>query len=370
VPPINCGDSSGSDQERRLGRLPWKSLGISELRDGSGETLWYAVSSNFKENTRISRLNSDSMRIQSASAFVSTAGSITVRNEAGVVVFDGSAGTGVVAVIIAPGSSLLRQDGLQQDRSAANINNPTHYLDNVSPAIDVLVATPEDNATFVDNVLDGFFSGPVRNTNGQIVANDRIAVITLAEIAAAMEQRVIGEISHCLSDYAAQIENKGRLPWAAPMADSASGTYDDSSGTVFGRLPDDFTNTSADSGGPMLSNWTGTCLVNGSNPWFINNWREIVLYSLADGYKPVNPLVPGNCGTCITVNLATSARTNRAFAVLVAGRSLTGQSRATTAEKGTIANYLEGDNATPLDGSFQSLTATSTFNDRLRFFPE
>ena len=44
-----CGSMSGdSGQEQRLGRLPWKTLGLPDLRDGYGERLWYAVSSKYK----------------------------------------------------------------------------------------------------------------------------------------------------------------------------------------------------------------------------------------------------------------------------------------------------------------------------------
>src|SRR5882672_3976399 len=31
-----------------IGRLPWKTLGLPDVRDGAGECLWYAVSANFK----------------------------------------------------------------------------------------------------------------------------------------------------------------------------------------------------------------------------------------------------------------------------------------------------------------------------------
>jgi hypothetical protein len=155
------------------------------------------------------------------------------------------------------------------------------------------------------------------------------------------------------------------------MTNSASGTYSDVSGVRFGRLPDDLTNTFADSGNAMLLNWTGTCQINnGSNPWFRDNWREIVFYSIADGHKPVDPLLPGNCGSCITINFAGSSKTDRTFVVLVAGRSLPTQGRTTPAEKGSIANYLEGENVTPLDDLFESKSPTGTFNDRVRYFPD
>ncbi len=35
-------------QWQRLGRLPWKTLGLPDLRDAFGERLWYAVSSKHK----------------------------------------------------------------------------------------------------------------------------------------------------------------------------------------------------------------------------------------------------------------------------------------------------------------------------------
>src|SRR3954467_875417 len=44
-----CGSLDGtSGQATRLGLLPWKTLGLPSLRDGSGERLWYAVSTKYK----------------------------------------------------------------------------------------------------------------------------------------------------------------------------------------------------------------------------------------------------------------------------------------------------------------------------------
>src|SRR5689334_22878221 len=50
-----CG-LAGTNQ---LGRLPWKTLGIPDLRDGSGERLWYAVSGDFKSGPLTTPVNSD-----------------------------------------------------------------------------------------------------------------------------------------------------------------------------------------------------------------------------------------------------------------------------------------------------------------------
>lgn len=345
-----CGNASGSTgQNLRLGRLPWKSLGLPDLRDSYGERLWYAVSNNFKKNTRTSTLNSD------------TNGTITVRNADGSIRYDSSASNGVVAVIIAPGEGITRQDGLQQDRTAANINSPLHYLDNIMS---------EDNADFDETVTltNGFFNGIVRDANGAVIANDRLIAITRDEIMAAIEKRVAQEVFNCLKDYALDPLNQGRLPWAAALNPAASPSYDDVSGSRFGRLPDTFNNTVIDSGAsPMKNGWTTLCKLNVGTWW--SNWRELVFYAVADAYKPTSMPLP-SCGLCLAVN-PPSVAADKSFVVVVARRSLPGggQSRTTNAQKGAIANYLESQNATPLDDLFEQNSTTATFNDATLFAP-
>ena len=45
-----CAGSCGSSLVSVMGRLPWKTLGLDALKDGSGECLWYAVSGTYKNN--------------------------------------------------------------------------------------------------------------------------------------------------------------------------------------------------------------------------------------------------------------------------------------------------------------------------------
>lgn len=82
----------------RLGRLPWKTLGIGDVRDGSGERLWYAVSERYKNNPRILPLNLD------------TSGTWSMLSAEGVL-WDATQGDGLVAVLIAPMQPLVREDG-------------------------------------------------------------------------------------------------------------------------------------------------------------------------------------------------------------------------------------------------------------------
>ena len=340
---LSCGNAAGSTgQALRLGRLPWRSLGLPDLRDSAGERLWYAVSNSFKENTRRNPLNSD------------TTGTITVRDASGNVVFDGSLTTGVVAVIVAPGMPLAGQD-----RSVAGVNNASNYLE---------AAAGENNATFVDSGSDGFVMGPVRDAGQNIILNDRIVVITRDEIMAAIERRVAAEALNCLSEYAAA--NQGRYPWAAALNIAAPPDYLDTDGARFGRIPDTpFTRTVATSAA-MTDDWTGTCSIASISGWWLNNnWKEMVFVAIADTSKPVGPLVPAPAcspATCLTVNPPSAAASVR-VAVLVAGSQLGAQLRATNAQKGSVSNYLDQIENTNGDDVFSVLMRSATFNDSLAY---
>ncbi len=345
----------------RLGRLPWHTLKIPDLRDHGGERLWYAISTNFKNNPRTGVLNAD------------TSGTISVRDGAGGLLFDGGATSGIVAIVVAPGPPLQRQDGLLQDRSVANFNNSSHYLDNIAA---------EDNANFTDGTANGFFFGPVRNPADPalLIANDRIVVITRDEIMAAMEKRVATEVMNCLVGYASDPANGGHFPWPADIVTSGGGNFNDTAGTLFGRLPDLMCNTGGDGitlpcNTPppgtvpgMLTTWGGVPNCNVTNSWFLNNWREQVFFAVANAYKPAGGIP--SCGACITVNTDSSPPVlNRRAIVLVAGSPLTGQMRMTAAQKGTVTNYLEMENSSPLDGVLETRTPSGVFNDRVRYFP-
>lgn len=350
----SCGSADGSTfQDRRLGRLPWKSLGLDDLRDASGERLWYAVSNNFKEKTRHFPLNSD------------TTGTIQVVEANGAVI------PNVIAVVIAPGPPLQRLNAATaQDRSPGNENDPANYLDE---------SATEDNVDFVDGTTNGFTNGIVRDAQGRILVNDTMLVITYGDLMPQLEKQVAATVMNCLATYAAYSDatknNLGRYPWATSLASSAAGNYNDTANTLFGRIPDLMCNTGGEgaleaacspgSSPPitgtnpgMVSNWGGipSCTIN--DPWYRDNWREQVFYALADAYKP--GVGTPACGLCLTIG----AITNRQVAVLVGRQPLSGQNHA---DKANIGNYLEGGNATPYDAVFEANAVSLSFNDLLVF---
>lgn len=176
-------ETACSSAASRLGRLPWKTLGVGDIRDGAGERLWYAVSNRYKNNPRVLPLNSE------------TIGTVSLRNATGAVINNGSATSGLVAVIVSPGQPLTRSDGLVQGRSVANQNNPIHYLD---------IAFGEDNANFDDETTNGFILGPIKvmqNNQMVTISNDIALSIARDEINAVMEPRVLIEVAEAVNYY-------------------------------------------------------------------------------------------------------------------------------------------------------------------------
>jgi len=274
-----CGSLDGSSgQEQRLGRLPWKTLGLPALADGDGERLWYAVSSKYKGllNCGISRACVD---MSPAAAL----GTITVRDPAGRVVHDGTIGSaaharegGAVAVVIAPGAPLARlaADGSRAmqrrdcapgdcDAEGVCVATPPQHAATCDPANYLDRAPTEDNADFADRNDaagragngNGFIEGPVAIAGGAVVVNDRLLALTWRDVMPAMMRRVALEVLHCLRDYATRPENGGRYPWPAPAC-APFGAAPDTGGALLGGLADTpFARTSAAGGGAMLDRW-------------------------------------------------------------------------------------------------------------------
>ena len=261
-----CGSLAGDrGQEERLGRLPWKTLGLPDLRDGHGERLWYAVSTRYKGLLNCAA-SAACVDLSPATAL----GTITVRDSAGAVLHDGRLADadrgGAAAVILAPGPPLAREtpagEARAQRRDCAPgdcdahgrcVTEPPQRAARCDPANYLDLAPPErsgeDNAAFHDRSDagralngDGFIQGPVRDERGRVAVNDRIAVVAYADVMPRITRRVGLELAQCLAFFASRPENGGRLPRASPSCPGA--------GTA-GRIPD----TPFDSAPGMLPRW-------------------------------------------------------------------------------------------------------------------
>jgi type II secretory pathway pseudopilin PulG len=179
---LPCPDASDNGTQQgscglpanRVGRLPWKSLGLPDLRDGSGERLWYAVSERYTNSPIVGTLNS------------LTPAEYTVD------------GASAIAIVFAPGPLVA-----PQVRDTANKFNIANYLEG-------------------------------ENANGDAVftasgVNDRLLVITHDTLFPAVEMRVARQVRQVLLEYFAA---NSYLPFANDYSGALAGCVPSSGGRV------------------------------------------------------------------------------------------------------------------------------------------
>lgn len=245
----NAEGLSGNECPDYIGRLPWKTLGLPELRDGSGEVLWYALSRNFRNNAAAEPINTD------------TKGTITVYSGATGTVMTNQA----VAVIFAPGSVVGSQNRLSSATAACTAPTGTILLDRCA-------ANYLETADTTNNAV--LPAGPYIAAQATTSFNDRLLVVTAADVMIPVEKRAAREILSLLQLYkTASAGSCDCYPWA-DVSDGAA-----NAGLQYGRVPlltTDLTNP-ADS--PL--NWGGFGSIVVA-PWLTNNrWWWVFFYTLA-----------------------------------------------------------------------------------------
>jgi len=384
-PPCGVTDVS------RIGKLPWKTLGLEPLADSSGTCLWYAVSGTYKNNPMTQMMNDDNeglFRVMAPDGVTLQAGS-SVENRA-------------VAVIFAPGSAI----GASQSRTftvgslcgGSGSYTASRYLDN-----DTVHGINNSVVSATANAVSTFVAGPVQ-ASGNPIVNDRLAFITKDDIFDAINRRadfanattnplrlMTQKAAECIADYGRHnLAGLGdmRLPWAARSA-PATGTdctYRDGTALtliMYGRLPN---RVSVSRGLTQTNNSiaqatrcstlsyyqldAAACPAGWSTyaPWW-SNWKDHVFYMVGNNFRPAAaPSLTCSAGNCLTVN------GTGLYAAIVAfsGKKLASQTRATSSDQLDFANYLEGSNlkssipsTTTGNGNYQSGSATATFNDVL-----
>lgn len=218
----NLGVSPSTECASYLGRLPWMTLGLPDVRDSSGERLWYAVSPSFRNHPSVSPLNSG------------TAGELELEI-AGI-----NPAKQVAAIIIAPGFALSNQL-----RDVANPNTPANYLEGVNNNGDLkyISAAPSDNF------------------------NDRLLALTTDKLFHTVAARVAQEVRLFLSEYRA---SSGYYPFANNYVDGTPYPCED--GLSEGRIP-----LVIQSGCGSLQEWP----IGTPPEWFYsNNWHLFTHYAM------------------------------------------------------------------------------------------
>jgi len=268
------GDEEGSCSPGAIGRLPWKTLGIEEVRDGYGEPLWYVIDGAFRRRWGLfpstnQPINSDTR--PSVQAYSPDATNLVTPS-----------GAEAVAIVIAPGTVLGNQvRGTNSEKVAR-----TNYLESAMPPV---IPVARNNVT----VNGPFIQGEIKDLQGNVVLNDRLAIITARDLMPLIEKRVAKELKAILQNY---YDANAYYPYPAKydstdcldvgnMAYSTACSSD--SNICRGRLPDTALPVGW-SGGYALPGW-----------FFFNLWGQVIYYAV--GTSHLNS-IPVGCSPTLTVN--------------------------------------------------------------------
>ncbi len=200
----------GNDCPSYIGHLPWKTLGLPDLRDGQGERLWYALSKHFHDDNS-NHINSDSV------GTLNITGTQTSNNAAAILFSAGNALAGDSradtqnAICTSLAGTSLAASAVPQSDCASNYLENNNALASTATAPNTLYQAGKPG----DNLI-----------------NDQLLPITQAQLMQVIETRIAREVKSCLDNYALAMGNK--YPWAVP----AQNWYlSGEANTQFGRIP-------------------------------------------------------------------------------------------------------------------------------------
>jgi hypothetical protein len=308
---------AGNDCPSYIGRLPWKTLGLSDLRDGYGERLWYALSPAFRDDNSAWPLNSN------------TKGSLPVYNADGTTL-QTQAGYDAVAVIFSPGSPV----GAQTRNTAAQQNDAANYLDTANSRNNAISGGP-----FIAGVKSSTF-------------NDQLLYITTKDLMPLVERLVAGVVKKALDDYYAA---HNYYPWADNITSTVS--YGSNAGLNRGWLPDD-ASTNPGWPDPSTPNWQA-----GSPPqWFFDNqWYALIYYSVAKSYTVDSSM----CTSCLSFTLFVDGNSGVRALFFMPGTPIGTLTRAID----NLSDYLEDAENTNDDDVYTSPSSQDRDRDHLYWLP-
>lgn len=245
-----------------IGRLPWQTLGLPDLRDASGERLWYALSQQFTDANAVNGNTTGELNVT---------GTVSATNAA--------------AIVFAPGVSVNGQS-----RDGERRFSVTHFVESYTGP-----------TTFITHAADSAY-------------NDQLMVISSADIFLVVDRRIAKELQNSLQAY--YTTSAGRLPWySTACTGSVCSTVNPLPATppTAIALPE--------SGTSYLP--TDDAILNAALPaWFVaNQWNSVVSYRVdsncAAGLAPCGGAFsgysPGSTGSVLigftggTANAGTKA---------------------------------------------------------------
>jgi len=293
-----------------IGRFPWKTLGVSDLRDGNGERLWYALTPSFRDHSTGGILNSD------------TPGQLTITGVA--------PASGVIATVFSPGAVVGTQA-----RDTANQNNVANYLEGGNE-------TGITTNTFVTAQATSSF-------------NDKLLPITSDALFSVVTMRVVREIRTVLRAYYAA---NGYFPNANRFSVSTSGLgpYPCEDNLRQGRIPLTVRNPPQCT---AQADWGGSYTLPS---WFANNnWNRLLFYAVSAPCAGAVDILCDTLGNPLTL-MGSPARA----LMIGTGRGFTSQAnRPCGATNCTVTDLLEDAENTNGNDVFVYPVLSPPNNDRL-----
>ena len=227
---VGVAAASCSNATATVGRLPWKTLGIDQLRDGWGEPLWYVLSPGFR----------------SAPINFGSPGQLS---------YNGAANA-AVAVLIAPGRPL---------NTLANPATAPVGCTKVDQQVAARNAATLNPANFLEC---GNATGSYANPGTSVWSNDRVLTVTAAEwadaIAGPVADRLQRQVAPKLAGWdAAELAATGKS-WASASPNGYSRPYLPFASTFGDPTTNDYCGNAAatpvrEGLAPVASRSSGTC---------------------------------------------------------------------------------------------------------------
>jgi len=255
--------TSGTNCATYVGRLPWKQLGLGDLRDGDGECLWYALAPVFRNAMNVSGANSRVNYPLNSN----TVGTITLKDSSG-----HTLASNLAAVILAPGAVLSGQSRTGTTTNCGGNTTAANYLE---------TANGISNATgnYDTTTLALTFVASEANSS----FNDKLIRISMEDLYGPLRKRIALELmgtSNPTYGLLWYYNTNHIYPWAA------NSSYVQQAGSTSQYIPY----------GDL--NFTVSAL----NTWLVNNqWRNLVIYSVGTDFQP-GTMYPQYCVSgCLTV---------------------------------------------------------------------
>ena len=232
----------------RVGRVPWKTLGIAEPKDASGETFWYVLSATHRpwySTGGPAIINSDSK------------GSLSVWKDDMVTNLTNEA----IAVIIAPGQAIGTQRRSTTVAEECNLTNSV-IAQNLC-ANNYLEGTPGGGFNWKNN--GPFVMSLTSPSPGTF--NDQLLPVTTSDILPVVEQRVGKDVIGLLKQY--KIKSACNcFPWADNNWDGVSDTT-----ALYGNAP---------LGTATPEAWGSGAIPALPSYLTLNNWWRVIYYAVGD----------------------------------------------------------------------------------------